>query len=195
MNEGEQYVIGGKTLSEHGRARRELAAEKYRPNKTCILFVAEAPPDSVDRYFYYEHVKCEDWLWIALMKALYPSKWGRTTERERQRKAWWLLEFQKSGFLLIDAVKEPICGGNRKRVKLIDSAAHDLIAEIQKIKPKQIVLIKATVYKALFDKLRDGGFPVVNEKSLPFPSSGRQSEFAVEFRRLVDTGRLLLCST
>lgn len=80
------------------------AAEKYRPNKTCVLFVAEAPPGSVDRHFYFEHVKRGDWLWIALMKAVYPSEW-ESTKVERRRKVYWLLKFQKSGFLLVDAVK------------------------------------------------------------------------------------------
>src|ERR1035437_4048365 len=125
------------------------AADKYTPRRTCVLFVAEAPPRSVERYFYFEDVKRDDWLWIALMKALYPSEWSHT-QTERRRKENWLLKFQKSQFRLIDAVKTPICGHSRKRVRLIESAAHELIDEIKEIAPKQIVFIKATVHEGLF---------------------------------------------
>ena len=52
------------------------ASVKYTPRNTHVLFVAEAPPDSIDRYFYFDDVKQGDWLWIALMQALFPSEWG-----------------------------------------------------------------------------------------------------------------------
>ena len=169
----------------------EAAAKKYAPERTSVLFVAEAPPDALERYFYFENVERSDWLWIALMKALYPLEWGQT-RTERERKEDWLLKFRKSQFRLIDAVKTPIDGDNRQRVTLIRSAAHELIEEIKKIAPKQIVLIKATVHEALFQQLRDACLPVVNEQSLPFPGFGRQTQFHEEFRRLVDTGALRL---
>ena len=51
-------------------------AHPYLPGgRLRILFVAEAPPNSADRYFYFEDVKRDDWLWIALMKGLYPDQW------------------------------------------------------------------------------------------------------------------------
>jgi hypothetical protein len=171
--------------------RYAAAAEKYAPERTRVLFVAEAPPEDFDRYFYFENVKHDDWLWIALMKALYPSEWSHT-QTERQRKEDWLLKFKRSQFRLIDAVKTPVCGHSRKRVRLIDSAAHELIDEIKEIAPKQIVLIKATVHEALFQKLTNVHLPVINTESLPFPSSGQQTRFHDEFRRLVDTGKLRL---
>jgi len=83
-------------------------------------------------------------------------------------------------------------GTNRQRVALIGATASQLTKEIREIAPKQIILIKATVHEALFQRLRDAGLPVVNEKSLPFPGSGRQTEFHNEFRRLVNAGALLL---
>ncbi len=152
------------------------AANKYRPEKTNVLFIAEAPPEDIDRYFYFENVEHDDWLWIALMKALYPLEWSHT-KAERQRKEYWLLKFQKYQFWLIDAVKAPISGRHPRRVRLIESAAPELIEEIKQIAPRQIVLIKATVHKALFQTLRDARLPVVNKDALPFPGSGRQTEF------------------
>jgi hypothetical protein len=168
-----------------------VAADKYRPEKTAVLFVAEAPPDSIDRYFYFRSVKRDDWLWIALMKALYPLEWGET-KVERQRKEWWLLKFQKDQFLLIDAVKIPITGSHGERVRRIRSGAHELIEEIKRIAPQQIVLIKATVHEALSKELKDAGLPVVNGQALPFPGYGWQTEFHDELRQLFDTGNLQL---
>jgi hypothetical protein len=169
------------------------AAANFRPEKTTVLFVAEAPPDAVERYFYFENVKHGDWLWLALMKALYPLDWSHT-QVERVRKKDWLQKFQKSQFRLIDAVKMPISGGHRERVRLIRSAAKALTEEIKQIAPQQVVLIKATVHEALFQELKDAGLPVVNRHSLPFPSFGRQAEFHDAFQRLVDTDELRLRS-
>jgi hypothetical protein len=152
-----------------------------------VKSIVEAPPKSIDRYFYFENVNQGDWLWIALMKALFPSEWS-ITKKERQRKPYWLRKFQKNNFRLIDAIKTPIGGTHKQRMRLIRAAASELIKEIQSIDPKQVVLIKATVHKGLFQWLREAGLPVVNEKRLPFPSSGRQKQFHEEFRRLVDTG-------
>ena len=39
-------------------------------------------------------------------------------------------------------------------------------------------------HEALFQELRDARLPVINEKSLPFPGSGRQTQFHDEFRKL-----------
>ena len=101
------------------------AAEKYKPRHgTSVLFVAESPPTSIDRYFYFEDVKHDDWLWIALMKALYPSEWERgPTKTQRAEKKDWLVRFQESGFRVIDAVKKPIRGNRKERVAIIKSAA------------------------------------------------------------------------
>src|SRR5271169_1232339 len=45
----------------------ERAAATYRPaNPPRILFIAEAPPDSKDRYFFYEDVREKDSLWVEL---------------------------------------------------------------------------------------------------------------------------------
>ena len=166
-------------------------ADKYRPKRTSVLFVAEAPPDAVDRYFYFENVEQGDWLWIALMKALYPLEWGNT-KAERQRKEWWLRKFQNDQFRLIDAVKEPLSGNHGQRVRHIWSGAHELVEEINQIAPQQIVLIKSTVHEALFQQLSAARLPVANGQYLPFPGSGWQTEFHDELRRLIDTGALQL---
>ena len=60
-----------------------------------VLFVAEAPPASLDRYFYFAGVSRHDSLWACTMRALYPD-FGET-RHERSRKAEWLQRFSADG--------------------------------------------------------------------------------------------------
>jgi hypothetical protein len=153
------------------------AARKYLPERgTKVLFVAEAPPNSIERYFYFADVVRHDWLWIGLMKSLYPCRWT-IARAERKNKRAWLTRFQRSGFQLIDALKHPVSGRERHRVSEIKNNADGMLQEIKAINPQKIVLIKKTVYDALFERLRTEGLPVANQGAIPFPSSGRQVEF------------------
>jgi hypothetical protein len=167
------------------------AAMKYVPKRgTKVLFIAEAPPNLIERYFYFEDVEKGDWLWIGLMKALYPQDWKETKE-ERKRKRWWLAKFCDDGFQLIDAVMEPIGGNSRKRVNRIKQNTDRLIGEIRETNPKQIILIKKTVYDALFELLKSRGFPVLNQDAIPFPSTGQQTEFNRRLLKLKSAFKLL----
>jgi hypothetical protein len=169
--------------------KRAKAAAKYKPARTRVLFVVEAPPDTEDRYFYFEHVAGEDWLWLGLMKALFPHEFGETST-ERLRKSYWLSRFRDNGCQLVDAVKDPIDGNRRQRIAAIQSQIPTLISEIREISPEQIVLIKSTVHAALFQPLRQAEFNVVNDESLPFPSTGHQIEFQMKFQNLIDSVKL-----
>ena len=108
-------------MPESALNARAKAATKYCPATTRLLFVAESPPQADDRYFYFENVKQGDWLWIALMKAVFGADFKKT-KAERQRKTYWLARFQKSGCRVIDAVKEPLCGTHKRRVGQIESS-------------------------------------------------------------------------
>lgn len=176
-------------MSESALDARAKAANKYCPARTRLLFVAESPPQADDRYFYFEDVRQGDWLWIALMKALFSTEFKRS-RTERQHKAYWLARFQKSGYQLIDAVKEPLFGTHKNRVEQIRAVVPDLSGEIRRSAPDCILLVKASVHEALFALLTKVGLPVVNEIPLPFPSSGQQKRFHTEFRHLVDSGRV-----
>jgi hypothetical protein len=163
------------------RNRYKQAAAKYRPKKTRMLFVAEAPPLGSDRYFYFEDVKRADWLWIALMKELFPGeKWG-PTKCERRRKRDWLLKFQEKGHRLIDAVNTPIKRGSDP-AKVIKARSRILISEVKRINPECVVLIKFSVYDNLFHEFKSAGLPVMDCR-LPFPGSGHQKEFHKKFPR------------
>lgn len=184
----EETTAGIKGMS---RSRYVEAAEKYAPSKTRLLFIAEAPPASCERYFYFPEVRQHDDLWLALMKALYGRDFGDTSV-ERQRKAYWLNKFRDDGYRLIDIVKEPIGEISKSsRAKLIRSRTHELVTEIREISPGSILLIKVTVYDELHDFLKKEGLPVVDAR-LPFPGSGRQADFQASFERLLTEGRIRL---
>ena len=171
----------------------ESAADYFAPEKTNLLFLAEAPPSSVERYFYYPNVKTNDWLWIALMRAIYGEQF-KEAKSERGRKMCWLKRFQCDGYRLIDAVKEPFNRGEKPnvRIKRIKSRLDDIVREIQEINPNQIVLIrKTTVYKALYQNLKNRDLPVVNAK-LPFPNNGHQQKFQSKFAELVESETISL---
>ena len=165
----------------------EEAAERYAPSETRVLFVAESPPASIDRYFYYPDVREHDQLWLGMMKALYRREFGEARD-ERPHKHFWLKRFQADGYRLIDAVKEP----GPTAVEAIRGNAARVIDEIQEVDPQQVVLIKATVYDGLFNILKHADIPVVNQGKLPFPGSGQQRNFRDRFRELVESGRLRL---
>jgi SOS response associated peptidase (SRAP) len=70
-------------VSEAALDARAKAANKYRPATTRLLFIAESPPQAEDRYFYFEDMRQGDWLWIALMKAVFGAEFGKATVHDR----------------------------------------------------------------------------------------------------------------
>ena len=42
------------------RRLRDAAAERYRPDGIRVLVVAEAPPDALERFFFFEEYKLKD---------------------------------------------------------------------------------------------------------------------------------------
>ncbi len=170
----------------------EKASKRYSPSFVSLLFIAESPPDDQERYFYYPEVEKHDHLWIALMKALYPGEFAESRQ-ERRRKHEWLRRFQKDGFKLVDAFKKPFPRGesSKKRCLLLRKQAGALISEVREINPGRVLLIKTTVYDALYEPLRTAGLPILDAR-LPFPGNGRQGEFHNEFRNLVQEGKITL---
>ena len=172
----------------------ESAADYFAPEKINLLFLAESPPSSHDRYFYYPCVQKHDWLWIGLMKAIYGGQF-KEPKKERGCKMEWLKRFQCDGYRLIDAVKKPISSNNSsmaRKKQIIRSHLGDIDREIRKIKPKQILLVTVSVYDALYCDLIDSELPVVNGKlKLPFPGR-RPKQFQSNFEELVKSGEISL---
>jgi len=51
----------------------ESARQKYLPNNIKAIIIAEAAPDSIDRFFYYEDVRTADYLFLGIIGVLYPD--------------------------------------------------------------------------------------------------------------------------
>lgn len=153
--------------------QRQVAAKKYRPNKINLLLVAEAPPCTPDRYFYFERVDKHDWLFRYVWEGLMGDKPDRT------QKAKHLAALRDAGVYMIDLHEETI-----SQPSLADLRPHvpGLLDRARALKPRHIAFIKFNVYDAAFKSLHAAGLPVIDER-IPFPASGQQKKFLESFRR------------
>ena len=157
------------------RLRRE-SAERFRPEKVRLLLVAEAPPRSRDRYFYFRAVSAHDSLFRYVVKGLYGFTPDRVTKPEL------LQRLSSDGVYLIDLSEAP------EGVSDLRGVVPGLIARCRALRPEAIVVIKTRVYDAAFASLRSAGLPVVDRR-IPFPGSGQQQRFEEEFAKaLVSVG-------
>lgn len=156
---------------EAARRRRE-AAERYRPEAVRLLIVAHAPPERIERYFYFETVGEKDDLFRYVVKGLFGSS------PERRDKANWLGRLRDGGVFLVDLLERPYDGS--------ELAGHvpDLIERVRRLDPEHVVVIKVDVFDAAYRRLRAAGLPVVN-KRIPFPGSGQQLRFESAFAEAV----------
>lgn len=136
---------------DQGLKRRRAAAAPYKPAEIDLLLVAEAPPKALDRYFYFEDVPTQDSLFRYACRVLL----GREPTRAGKREL--LEQLRDKGVFLIDPKETPMDG--TPLAKDVPS----LIERCRALKPRRIVLIKATVYDAAYRALADAGLP--NERS------------------------------
>lgn len=161
---------------------------QYLPQRIRVLFVAEAVPDSPDRFFYYEKVAEKDWLYLYLMRALYGDM---SVDYLRTNKAELLARFKADGFYLVDAVDDPITTkmSSDTRTEMVRTNASKKVAEIKNLLAEygdsnaRIVLVKQTVFDGLYEPLMNEGLPVANKSSIYFPSSGQQQKFLEQMRQ------------
>jgi hypothetical protein len=150
--------------------RRRRAAELYKPDPIDLLLVAEAPPSSPERYFYFPDVREHDSLFRYVCRGLL----GR--EPTREGKAELLQELKDRGVFLIDLKETPV-----DETPLNQSVAR-LVERCRELSPRRIVLIKATVFDAAYRALKNADLPV-SDVRVPFPGSGRQRQFVESFQR------------
>jgi hypothetical protein len=130
--------------------------------------VAETPPTSLDRYFYFEDVTSHDSLFRYVAKLVLGASGSRSAKADA------LVQLRDRGIFLIDAKPDPFDNRPLSRV------ANELVARCRELEPDRIILIKASVYDAVFAVLRDADLPVVDRR-VPFPGSGQQRRFETEF--------------
>ena len=148
---------------------------KFEPETIRLVIVAESPPKS-GLYFYNPTGKMSEPLLAAMM---------RYFSYKPSSKEDGLREFQRRGWLLVDATYEPVDGLDEKGRNAIilrdyPQLCADLKAVVEKDTP--IVLIKANVCRLLEHKLIEDGFTVINAGTeVYFPSSGQQGRFREQF--------------
>ncbi len=157
---------------------------KYEPTPVKLVIVAESPPKS-GKYFYNPEGRSTEPLFAALMKQL---NFTPPTKQDG------LLEFQRRGWVLVDATyKQVDKSKNVDRKKVIEQDYKQLDADLMSLSPDKsvpLILIKANVCKILGPKLREGRFNVLNSGSIPFPSHGQQPKFHREFGAILKSVRL-----
>lgn len=158
--------------SKTPREQRDAASAKYKPKRVRLLLVAEAPPCTTDRYFYFEDVTEHD----SLFRYVYRGLFNETPSREG--KAGCLAKMRDAGVYLIDVSEEPIADGAKTRLTPEQILA--LVPRCKALNPDAIVLIKSNVYDLNYKPLVDAGFNVADAR-MPFPASGQQKKFETIF--------------
>ena len=171
-------------------AEIDRARNKYRPSNIKLIFIAEAPPSAVDRFFYYENVVTQDNLFLQLMEVLYPKLIASysPTPNVRRNKRIFLERFRKDGYYLLDAKNTPIEPDESKEVQLRRELPI-LIETLDLLRAKDLplILISKTVYDVCTTPLRQHGFKVSNTSLIDFPGSGRQTIFRSKLTDLLAT--------
>jgi hypothetical protein len=171
-----------KTKPEEIKKNIQTAREKYKPETIRCLFIAEAPPDKIDRFFYYSNVKTADYLFLGITEILYPELKKEYLDRRRpaELKEKILKKFCSDGYYLMDVLDIPLS----LHRGYLSTASSDLIKRVKEVTDKNtpIVLIKVTTYDAVFENLRNTGFRRIAPIRIPFPGQGQQKIFSEKFR-------------
>jgi hypothetical protein len=172
----------------------ERARRNYLPAAIEWLFVAEAPPAAVDRFFYFDPVTSQDSLFIQTMRVLYADAARAEAEEIRAGKPKLLRAFHAEGCYLIDACNRPM-KSNRQSARLacVRAALPSLELKLDQLRidgqltaRTKIILVSRTVYDACYDSLFASGFNVVNDRLIEFPGSGHQAQFRRKLARLLN---------
>jgi hypothetical protein len=163
------------TTATKARRLRDAAVAKYRPEVVDLLLIAEAPPSSLDRYFYFEDVSDHDSLFRHVVRAVL------AIEPSRSEKASELRRLADRGVFLIDLKPEPKESGDA-----LELYVPDLFARAAALIPRQIITIKANVCDLTQPALRAAGLDVVDQR-VPFPGSGQQRRFLKSMGTALDS--------
>lgn len=172
-------------MSERDRASYLNLRQQYRPDKITLLIVAESPPAS-GKYFYDATGSVKEPLFSALMHQLDISP---------STKEIGLREFQRKGWILVDATYQPVnklaSDASCDRDEVIARDYPLLLDDLTGLAPDRsvpLILLKANVCRILEPLLLKDGFSVLNSGiAIYFPSHGRQTEFRNQFKTVLAT--------
>jgi hypothetical protein len=166
------------------------ARERFRPSRIRCVLIGEAPPDSIDRFFYYLQVRKADHLFLGIMKTLYPALKDLyiVSGRPPELKEKMLLRFQSDGYYLLDVLDIPL---GLSSVSLVQAVPEMVLRVKENASPDTpIVLIKATTYAVALSLLRMAGFSNVVDIRIPFPGQGWQKVFQIKFAEALKAAKL-----
>ena len=164
----------------------EKARQKYKPDSVKYLLISQAPPDSIERFFYYENVRNHDHLFLGVAGVLYPDhkKEFLASGRSSDIKSSILLKLKADSFYLLDLSELPcsLMTGD------LNSQLPSLFERIERVADKttRIILIKTSVYDTAFQYLQQQGFENVVDVRISFPSSGQQNIFQTGFHEALE---------
>jgi hypothetical protein len=150
--------------------------DEYRPETLRAIFILESPPDS-GKYFYEPHKLYKGVLFSAMMQYVLKSK--------PSSKEAGLIEFQQKGYILVDAIYEPVNNllPSEKARKILGNykfLCDDLknVMRDQESRKPAIILVKTNICELLEQRLLTDGFNVINDGLIvPFPAYGHQKRF------------------
>lgn len=184
-----KLIKATETATDISQLKKQLekVRQKYKPERVKYLLVAEAPPDSLERFFYYDNVRQHDYLFLGVAEALYSKLKEQflLSGRSSELKNTILQTLQQDGFYLLDLSELPL--------SLLDtdlqSQLPSLVDKINSVADDntQIILIKANVYDIAFYYLKQKFKNVINQR-ITFPGQGGQRKFQDEFKQALKKG-------
>lgn len=128
----------------------ESLREKYRPKRVRVLFLAEAPPDKLENFFYYVGRKepPSESLRPMLRKYLVKSGFNCFSNLYGEE---FLKMFKELGFYLVDVIKCPVTkidSGRKKRLAKL--CLPNLIATLKELSPEVILLLGSTALEIMY---------------------------------------------
>ena len=173
---------GASLMMQKQRSEYLSLRRSFEPAIVTLVIVAESPPIS-GKYFYDPSGEVSEPLFDALMKQI---------GIRPKTKPDGLCEFQRRGWVLVDATYEAVnAHDKRRRDSVIARDYPELLNDLNRLLASgwneiPLILIKANVCTLLGPKLKDSGFNVLNEgRIVYFPGTGHQRDFDVQFREIV----------
>lgn len=185
VNESNPITIVNDTLELEKKIQE--ARNRYLPDNVRCVLIAEAPPESIERFFYYEDVRDHDHLFLGVMEVLYPEDKINylSNHRDKKIKKQLLERFKNDGFFLLDLFDYPRSFNNKPLAQKV----HELVIKLQNLAGDfPIIIIKASLFDEIHYQLSKS-FKNISDIRIPFPSTGNQAKFRTQFANaLVECG-------
>jgi hypothetical protein len=173
----------------------ELVRQKYKPEITKYLLIAESPPpapgvQSSRQFYYTDRVRRDDRLFINTIRALYPEAAKIKEVELENNKENWLKRFKDDGWYMIEALEESqeheVTKVNRQdKIRTVLPKLIERVKTLADINTR-IILIKSNVFDVAAEPLRQAGFNVLNTELLDYPGRFNQKAYREKLAKLIN---------